>query len=138
MASLAYDSAWDKLVRGIIDADTDSFKVMLLTSAYTANKKTHVYRSDLTNEVSGTGYTAAGNSVTVSVSLDTANDRVDISMGGTTWPSSTITARYAAYYKARGGAATADELMMLNDFTSDVITSNGTLTLNASTMRIQN
>jgi len=138
MSSLIFNRALELWARGSIDFDTDSFKVMLTTSAYTEDKDAHDFRNDVTNEVSGTGYTAGGNSVTVSVTLDTANDRVDISLGGTTWTSSTITARKAVYYKARGGASSADELVAVNDFGSDVVTSSGTFTLNASTMRIQN
>lgn len=138
MSSLIFNRALELWARGSIDFDTDSFKVMLTTSAYTEDKDAHDFRNDVTNEVSGTGYTADGNSVTVSVTLDTANDRVDISLGGTTWPSSTITARKAVYYKARGGASSADELVAVNDFGSDVVTSSGTFTLNASTLRIQN
>lgn len=138
MASLIYNRALELWARGSIDFDTDTFKVLLTTSAYTENKDTHDFRDDVTNEVTGTGYTAGGNTVTVTVTLDTGNDRVDISLGGTTWTTSTITARKAVYYKSRGGAATADELVAVNDFGSDVISVAGTFTLNASTMRVSN
>lgn len=138
MASIIFNRALEFIARGAIDFDTDSFKVMLTTSAYTEDKDAHDFRNDVTNEVSGTGYTAGGNTVTVSVTLDTANDRVDITLGGTTWPTSTITARKAVYYKARGGASSADELVAVNDFGSDVVSSNGTFTLNSSTFRIAN
>lgn len=138
MASLMYNRALELLLRGSIDFDTDTFKVMLTTSTYTEDKDAHDFRNDVTNEVSGTGYTAGGNTATVSVTLDTANDRVDVSLGGTTWPSSTITARKAVYYKSRGGASTADELVAVNDFGSDVATTAGTFTLNASTLRFSN
>lgn len=138
MASLIFNRALELWAKGSIDFDTDTFKVMLTTSTYTENKDTHDFRDDITNEVSGTGYTAGGNSATVSVTLDTANDRVDISLGGSTWGSSTITARKAVYYKARGGASSADEVIAVNDFGSDVVTSAGAFTLNASTLRIQN
>lgn len=138
MASLIYNRALELLARGNIDFDTDTFKVMLTTSGYTENKDTHDFRDDVTNEVSGTGYTAGGQTVTVSVSLDTSNDRVDITLGGATWTSSTITARKAVYYKSRGGAASADELIAVIDFGSDVSTNNGTFTLQSSTLRITN
>ena len=138
MASLVFNRALELWARGSIDFDTDTFKVMLTTSAYTEDKDAHDFRNDVTNEVSGTGYTAGGNTVTVTVTLDTGNDRVDISLGGTTWPSSTITARKAVYYKARGGLSSADELVAVNDFGSDVVSSSGTFTLNASTLRISN
>lgn len=138
MASLIFNRALEQWAKGTIDFDTDTFKVMLTTSSYSENKDTHDYRDDVTNEVTGTGYTAGGNTVTVTVTLDTANDRVDISLGGTTWTTSTITARKAVYCKSRGGASSADEIIAVNDFGSDVITSGGTFTLNASTLRIQN
>ena len=139
MASLIFNSALRDEAIGSIDYDTDTFKVMLTTSAYTENKDTHTKRSDVTNEITGTGYTAGGNTVTVTVAaVDTANDRVDITLGGTTWPASTLTARKAVYYKSRGGAASSDELIAVVDFGSDVVTTTGTLTLTASTLRKQN
>lgn len=138
MATLAYNRGIELLLRGSIDFDTDTFKVLLTTSAYTEDKDAHDFRNDVTNEVTGTGYTAGGNTVTVTVTLDTANDRVDVSLGGTTWPTSTITARKAVYYKSRGGASSADELVAVNDFGSDVVSTGGTFTLNASTLRFQN
>lgn len=85
MASLIYNSALRDEAIGSIDFDTDTFKVMLVTSAYTENKDTHTRRSDITNEITGTGYTAGGNTATVTVAaVDTTNDRVDITLGGTT------------------------------------------------------
>lgn len=138
MASIIYNSFLDDVFRGNIDCDTDTFYVLLVTSSYTEDKDVHDKRDDVTNEVSGTGYTAGGVAATVTVTKDTANDRIDVSLGSGSWASSTITARKAVYYKRRGGAASADELVAVNDFGSDVITSSGTFTLNASTVRIQN
>lgn len=138
MASLVFNRALELWARGNIDFDTDTFRVMLTTSAYVEDKDAHDFRNDVTNEVTGTGYTAGGNVATVTVTLDTANDRLDISLGGTTWPGSTITARKAVYYKARGGAANLDEVIAVNDFLSDVVSSSGTFTLNASTLRVSN
>ena len=86
----------------------------------------------------GTGYTAGGAVTSVTVTLDTANDRLDIVFAQTTWPSSTITARKSVVRKARGGAASADEVVFVNDFGSDVVTSAGTFTHNADTLRITN
>jgi hypothetical protein len=47
-----------------------------------------------------------------------------------------LTARKAVYYKSRGGASSADELVAVDDFGSDVTTTAGTFTLNASTLHI--
>ena len=60
MASLIFNSALRDEAIGSIDFDTDTFKVMLVTAAYVENKDTHTKRSDITNEVVGTGYTAGG------------------------------------------------------------------------------
>lgn len=138
MASLIYTSFLEDLARGAIDMDTDTFRVLLTTSAYTENKDTHLKRSDVTNEVTGTGYTAGGVVTTITVTKDTVNDRLDITLGAVSWPSSTITARKAVYYKARGGAATADELVAVNDFGSDVTSTGATFSLALSTVRFQN
>jgi len=138
MASLIYNSAVDDMARGAIDFDADTFKVMLVTSAYSPNKDTDLKRSSVTNEVSGTGYTAGGISVPVTVTKDTANDKVTIQFAAGSWTSSTITARGAVYYKSRGGLASADELVAYNDFNSNITTSNGTFSLAASTLTLQN
>jgi hypothetical protein len=138
MASFAFNKFWNKVLTGSIDLDTDTFKCMLVTVSYSPDKDLHDFRNDVTNEVSGTGYTAGGATVTVGVTDDTANDRQDISLGGISLGSSTITARGAVYYKSRGGASSADELVAYIDFGADVISANGTFTLDASTLRLQN
>lgn len=139
MASLIYNSFWEDLARGNIDLDSDTFKVLLTTSSYSESKDADLKRSAVTNEVAnGNGYTTGGNSATITVTKDTANDRLDISLGGTSWSTATITARKAVYYKSRGGASSADELIAVIDFGSDIISTNGTFTLSASTIRIQN
>jgi hypothetical protein len=138
MASLIYNSALDDAARALIDFDSDTFKVMLVTSAYTPDKDTHLKRSSVTNEVTGTGYTAGGAAATVTVTKDTTNDRVDISLGALSLPTSTITARGAVYYKSRGGASSADELVAYIDFGADIASTGGTFSLSASTLRLQN
>lgn len=140
MASVIYHSFISDVLKGNVDCDTDTFYVMAATSSYTENKDTHDRRDDVTNEISGTGYTSGGTSVTVTVNaIDTTNDRVEITLGGATWASSTLTGvRKFIYYKRRGGASSADELVACIDNGSDVATSSGTLTLNSSTIRFQN
>ena len=138
MASLVYNSAVDDMARGLIDFDTDTFKAMLVTSAYTPNKDTHDKRDDITNEVTGTGYTAGGTACAVTVTKDTANDKVTISLGAVSWASSTITARGCVYYKSCGGASSADEIVAYNDFGGDVSTTGGTFSIAASTITLQN
>lgn len=139
MASLIFDSALDDLARGAIDFDTDTFKVMLVTSTYTPNQGTHLKRSAVTNEVSGTGYTSGGTASTVTVAKDTGLHKVTMTFSSVNWPAATITARAAVIYKSRGGASSADELVAYVDFGSDVTSTADTFTVTFSTpLTIQN
>lgn len=144
MTSIIYNSFWDDLAKGAIDADTDSFKMMLVNSTYDAvadetKKDSHLKRSSVTaNEVSGTGYTAGGAAVSVSVTKDTANNRVDITLGAASWSTATITAEGGVVYKSRGGADTADELVAYIDFGATITSTAGTFAVTASIIRIQN
>lgn len=109
-----------------VDFDTDTIKVALVTSSYTPNQDTHDYFDDVTNEVSGTGYTAGGATLaSPTVTLDTTNDRVDFDAADTSWTSSTITARGAVIYKSTGTASTSP-LIAFIDFTTDRVSSAGT------------
>ena len=138
MASLIYNSAIFDASTGAIDFDTDTFKMMLVTSSYTA-AKTHTKRNAVTNEVSGTGYTAGGNAAAATVTKDDTNSRVDITFSITSWTSSTITARAGVIYKSRGGASSADELVGYVDFGSDVSSTAGTFSVTiTSPLRFQN
>lgn len=138
MASLIYNKAIDALVRAGINFATDTFKVMLVTSAYTANKDTHEDRADVTNEVTGTGYTAGGVATTPTITLDTTNDRVDITFSNVSWASATITARAAVIYKSTGTAAN-DTLIAYVDFGSDVSSTNAAFAVTfSSALRFQN
>jgi hypothetical protein len=138
MASLIYNSCIDDTARGNIDFDSNTFKAMLVTSSYAPNKDSHDRRDDVTNEASGTGYTTGGATSTVTVTKDDTNDRVTIQFGAVSWESSTVTARGCVYYKSRGGASSADELVAYNDFGSDVSSSGGTFSVAASTITLQN
>ena len=136
--SLTYTSFYYDTCTGAIDHDTDPFKMLLVTSSYTA-AKTHDRRNDITNEVSGTGYTAGGNACTPTVAQDNTNSRVTIDFTVTSWTSSTITARGGVIYKSRGGASSADELVCYLDFGDDVSSSAGTFAvLVADPMVLQN
>lgn len=133
MASLVYNSMMRDVVVGSVDFDTDTFKMMLVTSSYSASKS-HAKRNEVTNEVSGTGYTAGGNACSVTVAAtDNSNNDVEISFSVTSWTSATITARAGVIYKSRGGASTADELVGYVDFGGDVTSTNGTFAVTIST-----
>lgn len=139
MASEVYDSFLEDVHRGAIDLDTDTFYCLLVDATYTPNKGTHTKRSDITGEVSGTGYTAGGTAVTFTITKDTVNHRLDITISSPSWPNSTITARRCVVYKRRGGASSADELVLVGDFLANVTSTNGTFSVTfTSPLRYQN
>jgi hypothetical protein len=106
-----------------LDWDTDTIKVMLTTSAYTPNQDTHEFKSDVTNEVTGTGYTAGGATLANKVlSYDAGSNEVRLDADDTTWANSTITARYAVVYTDTGTAGTS-RLWGYVDFVTDQSTS---------------
>jgi len=137
VASFAYHSFLQTALKGDLDFDTVTFKCALTTSSYTPDKD-HDFFNDVTNEVAASGtYAAGGGTATVTVTRDTANDRIDISLGAVSFTSATITARYGVYYVERAGASSTDDLVAVIDFGSDVTSTAGTWALTASTLRFQ-
>ena len=114
-----------------VDFDTDTIKVALCTSTYTP-AQTHDYFNDVTNEVSGTGYTAGGATLGSKTIVQSAGV-VTLDAADTSWATSTITARTAVIYVDTGSAATS-ALLAYVDFGADVISSGGTflITWNAA------
>ena len=138
MASLIYDSCLRDLQIGAIDSDADTFKAMLVTSSYTPNKGTHAKRSDVTNEVTGTGYTAGGVTCACTPALNTSTHVMVLTFAAVSWATSTITARGMVIYKSRGGASSADELVGYLDFNSNISSAGGTFSVAASTLTTTN
>lgn len=129
----AYDSVLDDAFTGNI-LKSDTYKCALVGAGYTANLGTHTRWSDVqANEITGTGYTAGGNTVVPTFTNDTTNHRLVITFPQTTWPASTLSAPQAVCYKSTGTASTSP-LLLHNDFAATVTTTNGTFTLAASTI----
>lgn len=139
MASFVYDSHRQYQFDGtaVVDFDTDALYVSLHTATYTPDQGAHDFFNDVTNEVSVSGYTSGGQSMTSkTITKDTANHRVDIDAADIVWsiPSgSTLTARYAVIYKRVGTTNSASPIVALIDFGSDQTASNGTFTIQWST-----
>lgn len=102
-----------------IDWVTDTIKVMLATSTYTPNQDTHDFVNDVTNEVSGTGYTAGGATLgSKTVVYTGASNKLVLDAADTSWTTATFTARYAIVYKDTGTASTSP-IMGTVDFGGD-------------------
>lgn len=87
------------LIDGDFDFDTDTIKIALYTNSATLNDATSAYTA--TGEVVASGYTAGGNTLTVSKGI--TNGTAFITFADTSW-SAAITARGALIYKDNGGA----------------------------------
>lgn len=131
MPSKLYGQFLAKSLNKEIDWDSDTIKVALLTSSYTPNQDTHDYFDDVSaNEVSGTGYTAGGQTLgSKTVTYDSANNVIILDAADTTWSSSTITARYAVIYDDSGATAASKALIGYVDFSSDQSSTNGNFTI---------
>jgi hypothetical protein len=113
---------------GGIDLDTDTLKIALVTSSYTPDQDAHDNFDDVTNEVTGTGYTSGGATLTPSVGVDNTDNEGVFDAADVSWTTSTITARGAVIYKSTGTASTS-KLICYLDFGSDKSTSNGTFAI---------
>lgn len=123
---LALQSLWNKE----IDFDTDTTKVMLCTSAYVPNQDTHRYKSDITNEISGPGYTAGGAGLTnVTVSYNASTNTLTLDADDAQWTSATFTARYAVIYDASPAGDSTRPLLGYVDMGGDVSVVSGAFTV---------
>jgi hypothetical protein len=105
-----------------IDYLSDTIKVALCTSSYTPNQDTHVFYSDITNEVaSGGGYTTGGATLGSKTLGYTAGTNVIMfDAADTAWAAATITARYAVIYDDTPATAATKPLLGYVDFGADV------------------
>lgn len=126
MASKMYGQLIAKAFNKEVDWDSDTIKVMLVSSAYSPNQDTHAYKSDVTGEITGTGYTAGGQALTSkTTTYDAANNVTVLDAADVSWANSTVTARYAVVYDDSGATDAAKALIGYLDFGSDQSSSNG-------------
>jgi hypothetical protein len=109
-----------------IDLLDDAIKCMLTTSTYVPDQDTHDYKNDVTNEVSGTGYTATG--------VTLANDTLTYTAGtnvlmydadDAVWTGATITARVAVVYDSTPATDATRPLLCYQLSDADIISTAG-------------
>lgn len=117
-----------ELLQGIHNfgpSSPDTFKIALYTGAAAINQTTTVYTTS--NEVVGTGYTAGGNTLTITTTPTASNNSAGIptsyiSFANSTWPNATFTARGALIYNVTEG----NKSVAVLDFGSDKTVNNDT------------
>jgi hypothetical protein len=110
-----------ELLTGTHDFSSDVFKIALYTGSATINADTTVYTTS--NEVSATGYTAGGNTLTVSTTPTSSGTIAYVSFSNTSW-SSALTARGALIYNS----SKSNKAVAVLDFGADK-TSTSTFTV---------
>lgn len=100
----------------------DTYKIALYTSSATLSAATTAYTTS--NEVTGTGYTAGGNTLT-NVTPTSSGTTAYVDFSDTTWSSATITARGALIYNS----SDSNKAVAVLDFGSDKTSTAGDFTI---------
>ena len=108
------------VVRGATTADT--LKIALYTSSATLSASTTAYSSS--NEVSGTGYSATGNTLVVAAPTSSGTTAFS-DFNDTTWSTATITARGALIYNS----TQSNKAIAVLDFGADKTSTAGDFTI---------
>lgn len=109
----------------------DTFKIALFTSAATLGASTTAYST--TNETSGTGYTAGGNTLT-NVTPTTSGTTAFTDFADTTWSTASITARGALIYNSTD----SNKAVVVLDFGADKTSTAGDFTIQFPTADASN
>jgi hypothetical protein len=120
---------------GILGGDFDFssgtsqvFKIALYESTATLGASTTAYTTS--GEASGTGYSAGGETLTVSQVPTSSGTTAFLSFSNVTWSTATITARGALIYLANGST---NPTVAVLDFGSDKTSTAGDFTINFPT-----
>ena len=113
----------------------NTFKVALYTSSSTMSASTTAYTT--TNEVSGTNYSAGGNTLT-NVDPTTSGTTALTDFADTTWSSATITANGALIYNSSTTAGSANRAVVVLAFGGDKTSTSGDFTIEFPTADASN
>lgn len=117
--------------KGEIDLVDDTIKVMLLDNTLAPDQDAHDYIDDLNaNEISGTGYSAGGDTLTTkAVTTTGASNLITFDADDAEWTGATLSGiRYAIIYKDTGTPATSPVISVV-DFEADQAVTSGTFTI---------
>jgi hypothetical protein len=111
-----------ELYEGIHDLIDDTIKIALFNANADLSASTTAYSTN--QEVTGTGYTAGGNTLT-GATVRSSGTTAYVSFDNTTWSSASFTCRGALIYNS----SKANRSIAVLNFGSDKIVANGTLTI---------
>jgi hypothetical protein len=115
---------------GDFNLNTDRIDVVLLDNGYTYVQAHDAYADVSADEVAnGNGYLTGGKTISgQTLTDDTGNDYVEFHGTVAPWTASTITARYAAFFKYNADPALA-YLIAIYDFGADKSSDGGSFTI---------
>jgi hypothetical protein len=111
-----------ELYEGIHDLIDDTIKIALFNANADLSASTTAYSTN--QEVTGTGYTAGGNTLT-GATVRSNGTTAFVSFDNTSWSSASFTSRGALIYNS----SKANRSVAVLNFGSDKIVANGTLTI---------
>jgi hypothetical protein len=112
----------EELYEGIHDLIDDTIKIALFNANADLTANTTAYSTN--QEVTGTGYTAGGNTLT-GATVRSNGTTAFVSFDNTSWSSASFTSRGALIYNS----SKANRSIAVLNFGSDKIVANGTLTI---------
>lgn len=125
-----YGKFFQSMANKEVDLDSDILKVMLCSSSYVPDQDAHRYKSDITNEITGTGYTAGGATLSsVVVSYTGASNLLSLDAADAQWTNATFTARVAVLYDASPASDSTRPLIGYILFDADIPVTNSTFTI---------
>ena len=128
-----YAKALVNLFKANIDFDTATFKVLLANSSYTPDVDADEFLAAVFtsgDEVTGTNWSAGGQTVTATVSIDTANDEVEVEFSDVSVATVTLTdGKYAILYNSTPGSDATNHLIGYVTFDTALAPDAGTLAI---------
>ena len=119
MASVFYNSGKRRILKAEIDLETETLKLALVGASYIPDIDGHEFYADISNEISGGGYSAGGRTLdNAVVGQDNDNDQAVFDADDLTWPIASFTVHGAVLYQDTGSAATSP-LIAYFDFDQD-------------------
>lgn len=130
-----YGAALEAIARNTIDLDSNTFRLVLVTSAYTPNQNTHSTWADASaNEVAnGNGYATHGKLLTCTIAR--TNLVVTWDSDDQSWTAASFSCKYALIVKdadANGALASTDAIIAY----CDLETGGGSVTVTSGTLAL--
>jgi hypothetical protein len=132
MANQVYNNFKKLALSGAVNLFTSTVKVMLVSGAYTFSQN-HTKTGDITAEITSAGYTKGGAAISsLSVGIDTINNRVYVSGQPVVFSGLTCSTNYGILYISGATAATSYLIGQIDYGAQTLTASNFTINWNSS------